>query len=414
LALYWVLASYFGIAILADMAASPFGYARGTIPALMTQAAIGRVSLFVLGCNVCFSFGELVARMPFSAKANMPLTLTSRDRHAGKLLWVYSGLFLMGCIFYLPQLFHFTYYDFVNNDRWLLSRQMFISSMPLGPLAFLRRRYWLAALPLGITVLMVFMVHVRDFLLYSAFPLLIIVLFLPESRGRGPRIGMRLAGVTAAAILIVGFGAYIEFLRTNTVNLPEQGLTRGMYLVIQQVDGGVQMTGLDSIETAAKSLAWPLYNRHVTPDYSLPNDPALYIPLITTVLQTTRGIRHFPRLWYSDVYLSMKWFGMLQGVLWGAIFGFWDALARKNSVVWAVNLPFLTWTVYMFTRGAVASSFSMVTPLIYTQMAILLTGFMWAQRRNKNQTLWQQPRPYGSCKELPYATRHRTSVPRPA
>jgi hypothetical protein len=276
LALYWVLASYFGIAILADMAASPFGYARGTIPALMTQAAIGRVSLFVLGCNVCFSFGELVARMPFSAKANMPLTLTSRDRHAGKLLWVYSGLFLMGCIFYLPQLFHFTYYDFVNNDRWLLSRQMFISSMPLGPLAFLRRRYWLAALPLGITVLMVFMVHVRDFLLYSAFPLLIIVLFLPESRGRGPRIGMRLAGVTAAAILIVGFGAYIEFLRTNTVNLPEQGLTRGMYLVIQQVDGGVQMTGLDSIETAAKSLAWPLYNRHVTPDYSLPNDPALY------------------------------------------------------------------------------------------------------------------------------------------
>ncbi|MBZ5582311.1 MAG: hypothetical protein LAQ30_08930 [Acidobacteriia bacterium] len=395
MALYWVLASYFGLAILADMSAAPFGSAPGFIPALMTQDVIGRVSLFVLGCNVCFALGELVARMLLSVKANSFLTMTARDWHAGDVIWVYLGLFLMGCIFYLPQIAGFSYIEYAYDDRWLLSRQVFICSMPLGPLAVLRRRYWLAALPLAGTVAIVVMTHVRDPLLYSAFPLLIIILLSPWPRCRTARIGKRVVGVVVAATMLVGFGAYVVFLRTGTVRLPEFDLTRGMYLVFQRVDGGVQMTGTDSLEMAAKSLVWPVYNRHVTPNYSIPNDPPYYIARITTLYHSTGPVCHFPFLWYSDVYLSMGWFGMFQGVVWGALLGIWDAATRKNSVVWAVNLPFLTWTLYMFTRGVVGGSFSRVSPLVYTQLAILLAGFIWTERRMKNRADLQRPWPYG-------------------
>ena len=81
------------------------------------------------------------------------------------------------------------------------------------------------------------------------------------------------------------------------------------------------------------------------------------------------------------MYLSRGWTGMFQGAFWGGLLGILDAVLKKNSVVWAVSLPFMTWTIYMFIRGVVGGAFSRVSPLVYAQLVILLVGYCWAEFR---------------------------------
>ena len=260
--------------------------------------------------------------------------------------------------------------------------------MPLGPLAILRKRYWLAALPLAGTLFIVAKTHVRDPLLYSAFPIVLVTMLSPWPIPGRVKAAMRVVGLLTATAL-VGFGAYIMFLRSNRVSLPELDLTRGMYVVFEQVDKGIRKTGADSMEIALKSIFWPVYNRHIVDDYHIPDDPPYYIARITLEHVTyTSRYAHFPFLWYSDMYLSMGWIGMLEGLLWGALLAAWDTIVRRNPVVWAVSLPLLTWTVYMFNRGVVAGAFARASPLVYAQMLILLAGFTWAElQMRKPRTL---------------------------
>lgn len=380
LALYWLLASYFAFAIVADAVQAPFGSAAGFVPVVVTPEMVTTISWFVLGCNVCFAIGEAISRWLVPAKESRLPVMSGRDRRASDLLWFYLAAWAIGTAFYLPDVIGLAYSDFVSDDRWLLSRQIFMCGMPLAPLAVLTGRYWLAALPLTTTLVIVLATHVRDPLLYSAFPLLLIGLLAPWSERT--RVRRRLIPIAAGVAMMIGFGSYVMFLRSGHVNLPEFDLTRGMYLVVDRVDHGVEKTGLDSLEIALKSVAWPLYNRHLMPDYSLPDDPPYYVGEIVTAFHA-RGLRfHAPVLWYADMYLSMSWLGMVQGVVWGLVLGLWEALARRNSVVWAVLLPFFTWTVYMFTRGVVGGAFSRVSPLVYVQVLLLAGAYVWAEYRS--------------------------------
>jgi hypothetical protein len=379
LAFYWALTAYFGLAILFDMTSAPFGSPYGLTPVVMTQEAIGRVSLFVLGCNLCFSVGSGLINALFPARTSAPFRISERDWNASGLIWFYLGLFFVGAAWYLPQIASYSYSDFVADNRTLLSKQTFMASMPLGPLAILRKRYWLAALPVAGTLFIVAVTHVRDPLLYSAFPIVLVTILSPWPIPGRAKAALRVVGLLTATAL-VGIGGYIMFLRSNRVSLPEFDLTRGMYVVFEQVDKGVRKTGADSMEIALKSIFWPVYNRHIVDNYHIPDDPPYHIARITLEHVTYASLdAHFPFLWYSDVYLSMGWIGMLQGLLWGALLAAWDTIVRRNPVVWAVNLPLLSWTVYMFNRGVVAGAFSRVSPLVYAQMFILLAGFTWAE-----------------------------------
>ena len=370
--LYWMLATYFALVILRDMSAAPIVFGQGYVPAVVDAAQISRIATFVLFCNVTFAVGEYVAFRVTAGRAPYVSALYP-GANAGRILtWFYGLLFAAGCLVYLPEAYAASYYDYVNNVINTHKKLLFTLSMPVLTLSLLRGRYALPAAGLLAALSITVATTVREPLLVSALPLMLTLLVVRIQHRSWSVLKLRLAAVAAAA-LIAAFGTYIGHVRTGAVELPEQGLARGMYLVFELRDGGIKGTGYASLETVAKALAFPFYNRYLIPDYKFPRDPATYVADIMVVRPEVTGFRHYPFLWYTDVYLSQGRPGLWQGLVWGGLLGSFEGLLAGRALASAVFLPTFTWILYIFYRGGGAAVFHSASRQIYFHLFVLMS-----------------------------------------
>lgn len=253
--------------------------------------------------------------------------------------------------------------------------------LPAISIAALQRRYALALIGVAICLGLVLTTQVRVFVLVSAVPVLLILLFSSRSRRNSARYTAgKKVGVAVASLFLVMLGAYVNLSRTGSLELPEDSLMRGMYLICDRIDGGIPGTGNASLETVAKALLFPLYNRLLTVDYNFPVDPPRYTADIMMARpETGSGFRHYPFLWYTDAYLAGGWYGAFQGAVWGFIMALWEGTMAGRPVISAVFLPYFTWTLYMFFRGAGAQVFHIVSRELYLHVVILLAGGLYLQ-----------------------------------
>jgi hypothetical protein len=371
--MYWILATYFALVILRDMWAAPIVFGQGYVPAVVDTVRISRIATFVLLCNVTFATGEYLA-FRFTAGRAPYLTGMCPRANGGRILtWFYGLLFAAGCVLYLPEAYAASYYDYVNNVIDTNKKVLFTLSMPVLTLSLLRGRYGLPVAGLLAALSITVATTVREPLLVSALPLMLALLVVRIQHKSSSVLKLRMAAVLAAALIAV-FGTYIGYVRTGGVELPEQGLARGMYLVFELRDGGIKGTGYASLETVAKALAFPFYNRYLIADYKFPRDPATYVADIMVVRPEVTGFRHYPFLWYTDMYLSQGRPGFWQGLVWGALLGSFEGLLAGRALASAVFLPTFTWILYIFYRGGGAAVFHSVSRQIYFHLFVLMLG----------------------------------------
>ena len=381
MSMYWVLSTYFGVLIIRDMWVAPIVFGRGFFPAVIPAERIGQLAFFVLLCNLSFLVGELVG-FPLAARRGPTLPSLERRSITGSHLFLfYSALFAVGCIAYLPHAYSMTYFDYVNtvNPGW--GALPFTLGLPAITISALQRRYVLASVGVALCLGIVLTSLVRMFVLVSALPVLLIILFRSRPKlNSGGRTSRSKLGAAVVSLILVMLGTYAVFLRTGSVERPENGLQRGMYLICDRIDGGIPGTGNASLKTVAKSLLYPFYNRLLAVDYNFPVDPPTYIADIMTVRpEVGAGFRHYPFLWYTDVYLAGRWYGAFQGVVWGFIIALWEGMMAGRPAVSAIFLPYFTWTLYMFYRGAGAQVFHIVSRQLYFHVVVLLLGGLYLQ-----------------------------------
>lgn len=379
--IYWVLATYFGVLIIRDMFVAPIVFGQGLFPAIVPAERIAQIALFVLVCNLSFLAGELIA-FQLAAKPGPTLPPLPRNSITGRhLFFFYTALFAVGCFVYLPRAYSMTYSDYVNNVNSGWGALPFILGLPAISICALQKRYVLASIGVALCLGIVLTSLVRMFVLVSAVPVLLILLFGSRPRRNFGRHspGSKM-GIAAVCLILVMLGAYAEFLRTDSVELPEDGLQRGMYLICDRLDSGIPGTGNASLETVAKALLYPFYNRFLTVDYNFPVDPPTYIADIMVARPVVGGgFRHYPFLWYTDAYLAGRWYGAFQGVAWGFILALWEGAMAGRPVISAVFLPYFTLTLYMFFRGAGANIFHIASRELYFHVVVLLLGGLYLQ-----------------------------------
>jgi hypothetical protein len=389
MSVYWLLATYFGLLLIRDMCVAPIVFGRGLFPAVVPAGRIAQLSLFVLLCNLSFLAGELIA-FHLAAKPGPTLPSLARESAVGRhLFFFYAALFAVGCIVYLPRAYSMTYYDQVNNVNSGWGEVAFVLGWPAISIAALQKRYVLASIGVALCLGIVLTSLVRMYVLVSAVPMLLILLFSSRSQRNSDRFttGTKF-GVTVISLFLVMLGAYTIVLRTGSLELPEEGLPRGMYLICERVDHGIPGTGNASLETVAKALIYPFYNRFLTIDYNFPVDPPTYIADIMVARPVIgSGFRSYPFLWYTDAYLAGQWYGAFQGVVWGFIMALWEGTMAGRPVISAVFLPYFTLTLYMFFRGAGANMFHIVSRHLYFHVVVLLVGGLylrWVSTQGSN------------------------------
>ena len=395
MSVYWCLATYFGLLLIRDMYVAPIVLGGGLIPVTVPAQRIAQLALFVLLCNVSFLAGELIG-FPLAAKHGPTLPPLSRESATGKHLFLfYAALFVVGCVVFLPEGYSLNYHDMVNNVMPEWKGLLLFLGLPAISVATLQRRYVMASIGVTLCMGLVLTSYVRMFVLISAVPMLLILLFgnSASRRGSGRYATSKKPGVAAACLLLAVLGGYVTSLREGSLELPEDGLQKGMYLVCDRVDSGISGTGNASLETLAKAILYPFYNRLLTVDYSFPIDPATYIAEITIAHPPVGvGFQHYPYLWYSDVYLAAGWFGAFQGVIWGFVMALWEGVMCGRPIISAVFLPYFTLMLYMFYRGAGAQIVHIVSREIYFQITVLLVGglylhLVWNNRKHRPQAV---------------------------
>ena len=394
MSVYWVLATYFGLLIIRDMFVAPIIFGGGLFPAVVSAERIAQLAQFVLLCNLSFLVGERFA-FHLAAKPGPTLPSLTRNSVTGKHLFLfYSVLFAIGAIVYLPRAYSMTYSDYVNSVDPGWGELPFILGLPAISICALQKRYILASIGVALCLGIVLTSLVRMFVLVSAVPVLLILLFGSRPRrnfGRHSRASK--VGIAVVCLTLAMLGAYAVYLRTGSLDLPEDGLQRGMYLICDRVDAGIPGTGNASLETVAKALLYPFYNRFLTVDYNFPVDPPTYIADIMVARPVVGGsFRHYPFLWYTDAYLAGGWYGAFQGVVWGFLMALWEGIMAGRPVISAVFLPYFSLTVYMFFRGAGAQVFHIVSRQLYFHVVVLLLGgfylqWVWAQGLRSSQAL---------------------------
>ena len=362
-----------------DVWISPIGYAQGCVPTVLTAERLGAIAWFVFSCNLLFLIGESVVVHLVSPLPDGFPEISHDAPLSRYCYYVYAFLFGLSSSLVLPQALSMSYDDYVNTSLgW--KRTLFLVSMPLGTVAALQRRYIATTIPSLVCFCLVIITHVREFVLLAPVPTMLIALFRTTSE----RVSRWTRSLIPIAILLTaGLGSYIGYLRTETVKLPEEFLPRGMYLVIELVDGGMTPIGNRSLEALLKALAFPIYNDLFFPDVTLPSDPARYIGQVMTPEPEGEGC-HYPFLWYTDVYLAAAGSGYLQGAIWGALFALWETAMLRWTPLLAVCLPGFCWALYMFTRGAAASAVQMVSRQFYFHIIVLGIGLLalWLQRNS--------------------------------
>ena len=194
----------------------------------------------------------------------------------------YASMFVIASLLYLPQGLRSSYYDYVNNTTTGWRLLLFQLSMPAITISALQKRYVIALIGVCAGLALVLATGVRVFVLISVVPMLLILFFgsLPTRVSLNRARSKQLVAVLGVA-LVVATGTYVNFIRTDSVEqFPEESLTLGMYHIIGLVDGGIAGTGNSTLETLAKSVAFPIYNRILIPNYEFPLDPATYIAQI--------------------------------------------------------------------------------------------------------------------------------------
>jgi hypothetical protein len=389
--IYWVLATYFGLLLLRDMWVAPIYYGavagEGLANATLNAAYISKIALSVFLSNLAFLTGE---QLIFRLTARPGPTLPQMDRTspaARYLLWFYLVLLVAGSVLYLPSELKSTYYESVNNVLPTWPKLIFQLSTPVLVIAALQRRYFICLAGAAAGMSVVLATHVREPVLLTVVPpvLLLIVKYSGKSK----------ALVVGFAVLFLALATSLEYMRSNEFKPPEEFLPRGMYLISQLVDAGVAGTGNTSLEITAKALSFPFYNRLLTDDYNMPADSPTYVANIMMARPVVEsGFRHYPFLWYTDVYLAAGRMGFCLGLVWGAIFGLWEGAMAGRVLVTAVFLPCFVRTIYLFYRGAGALVFHIVSRQLYFHLMVLLLTVLftqWTQRRNRSSILKRAP-----------------------
>ncbi|HWQ57032.1 MAG TPA: hypothetical protein VN442_25320 [Bryobacteraceae bacterium] len=391
---FWALATYFGLLLLRDMWVAPIYYGKasgqGLVDAVVDANHISQIALSVLLCNLSFLIGQqitfrLVAR-PGPTLPDMDPTSTAAKFY----FYFYLVLFVVGSVVYLPGALTSSYYENVNNLITPWPSLIFQLSTPVLTIAALQRRYIICLVGAVAGVSVVVATHVRELVLLAVLPTILVLLFR--------RSGTRKAVVVPFAVLFVGLGTYVEYIRSDVIELPDEFLPRGMYLISKQVDGGISGTGNTSLEITAKALVFPFYNRLLIPDYNMPADSATYTAKIMVAQPAVEsGFQHYPFLWYTDVYLAAGRLGFWQGLVWGGIFGLWEGAMAGRVIVSAVYLPCFARSLYLFYRGAGAHVFHIVSRQLYFHLVVLLLGGLYLhrafQRRKRTHTVRRAPLP---------------------
>jgi hypothetical protein len=397
MAMFWLLATYFSLLVTVDLGNCPLEYPIGYVSATASAEEVSKAAAFMFWCNLFFALGENVV---FGLMERKPLTVFFLFRNDYSVRFqtrVALAMFAVGCLLYIPQIYRFSYADYVTDTTSSWKALIFLSSMPLISLLLLQRRYRLAMLPLAVNLLLVFLIKVRSFMLFSIIPALVIIVF-QWAAGRQPAMGFRRWGryvaVASMVVLLGGVGSYISYQRTNEWRLPESLLPQGMYLIFQQIDSGMPKTGFQSVQLAVTSLLYPVYNKFLMADYQPPEDPAVYMAeLVTGRSGWKEGFRHFPLLWYSDVYAALGWTGVFLGLLWGGVLALWEAAMRKNTLAWAMFLPFFVWTLYILCRGAPGHAFYVISRNLYIQLFLLfITGLHYGRVERKRRAAYLMSR----------------------
>ncbi len=235
MSMYWVLATYFALLIIRDMFVAPIVFGHGLFPAIVPAERIAQLSLFVLLCNLAFLAGERIA-FQLAAKSGPTLPPLERKSAAGRhIFFFYGALFAVGCIVYLPQGYFLTYYDYVNNvmPEWRVV--LFFLGLPAISISALQKRYVLASIGVALCLGLVLTSEVRVFVLVSAVPMLLILLFGARSRRNSGRYtaGKKL-GVAVASLFLVMLGAYVNLSRTGYHAMISRAITgvRGASLIV--------------------------------------------------------------------------------------------------------------------------------------------------------------------------------------
>jgi hypothetical protein len=381
ISLYWLLATYFGLLLIRDMCLAPITYGPGYVQEVIQSARISQLAQFVLLCNLFFLAGER-ASFRLTAKRGPTLPALEKTSARSKHLFIfYAVIFGLGCIAYIPQAYSATYYDFVNNLIPGWRYVLFLAGLPAISICALQGRDALASIGCVACLVPVLTTQARVLVLPSVVTMLVIVAFRTRSAGTPHQTSVgKKAGLTMAGLLLLVLGAYVSYLRTGSLDLPEEGLPHGMYLICGLVDGGIAGTGNASLETVGKSLLFPFYNSFLTVDYTFPTDPATYTADIMMERPVVGGgFRHYPFLWYTDVYLAGAWYGAFLGLVWGFIIGLWEGAMAGRALLSAVFLPWFTWVLYMFFRGAAAATFHFASRYLYFHVLVLVVGGLYLQ-----------------------------------
>ena len=374
LTMFWLLSIYFSMLIMIDIIHAPVFYPLGFIVGTVDKEMIISIIPFIFKCNVSFAIAEQLIFLILRDKPFRLFPLKPHDPPVKFLTYLLFAFFLVGAAFYFKQIYGFSYSDFVSYTGSSWKGLLFAISMPLAVILILQRKYFYASIPVMFCLALVVMMKVRVFVLYSVFPVLITFAFLFMQSTYDIKHKFKM--MVLMGLLAIGVGAggsMVMYMRTEKFELPETILPHGMYLTFIQVDRGVPKTGFDSLELAVKSMLYPVYNRFLSTEYELPEDPAEYIAeLVTGRYNTFEGYRHFPFLWYTDAYLGLGRHGWIYGLIWGSILAMFEGLMRKNILLWCLFLPYFIWIIYLTVRGAPGHAFYVANRNLYIEFFIFL------------------------------------------
>ncbi len=391
--LVWFMNAYFAWFFLLMSNNGPYSRSRGFTAELITvnQATIDYLAVYALACNVLFFIGYSIL-FSLSGGNRYP----ARWEADGSARWVrfaahiYLAFLIVGSLLYWLKMRNLGYRGYVEfqfqGSNWPV---VFLwASAPYACLMAMQKRFVLAVAATLPFMFFALHLNVRSFALLSLIPISIVFYF------QKVRVAKKF-GADSIKLFIKGLPIILILIATSIVitynkqsrlhgvpdegqltGLPDSGLVYGAGLVFSATLKSDIHLGFNSLQKYFVTLATPFVKLGTKlmgiPAPLLEDTPVFMARVIDGVPKNYSVYHHYPVLWYSDAIVSFGQWGVILGLLWGAVAALWERFLRVSWTLCALLLPFYCWHMYMLIRGATAVAAVPISYAMYVSLLVFL------------------------------------------